>query len=96
MSQLLVRINQALLSYCIDTELYGDMPFSRYEASVLRVCVTCLPLYRTREEELIYILRRMLSMQLWTGSLWASRSETPSQFAMKQPGKTSQPPALDN
>jgi hypothetical protein len=31
MPQLLVRINQALLSYCLDTELYGDMPFSRYE-----------------------------------------------------------------
>ena len=28
-------------------------------------------------------------MQLWTGSLWASRSEKPSQFAIKQPGKTS-------
>ncbi|KIM30394.1 hypothetical protein M408DRAFT_21910 [Serendipita vermifera MAFF 305830] len=69
--QLLGRINQALLSYCLDTEIYGDMPFSR-----------------TREEELIYILKQVASMKLWSGSLWASQSESPSEYAVKQPEST--------
>ena len=39
MPQLLARVNQAILSCCLDTDLYGDMPFSRYSASVLQIWI---------------------------------------------------------
>lgn len=40
---------------------------------------------RVREEEVLYVLRRLLSHELWPGSLWAAFSESPSKYAMDQP-----------
>ncbi|KAI0795954.1 hypothetical protein C8Q75DRAFT_791099 [Abortiporus biennis] len=38
-----------------------------------------LPFSRVREEELLYILRKLLDLRLWPGTLWASLSDSPSQ-----------------
>lgn len=43
------------------------------------------PLGRVREEEVLYVLRRLLSHELWPGSLWAAFSDSPSRYAMDQP-----------
>ncbi|KAG8801542.1 hypothetical protein FRC17_006613 [Serendipita sp. 399] len=71
LQHLLNRVSQVLMSYCLDIELYGDMPFSR-----------------AREEEVLYVLNKLLRLRLWTGSLWASRSDTPSKFASSLPELT--------
>ncbi|KAG8859812.1 hypothetical protein FRB91_006695 [Serendipita sp. 411] len=71
LQNLLSRVSQVLLSYCLDIELYGDMPFPR-----------------AREEEVLYVLNKLLSLKLWTGSLWASRSENPSNFSSNMPELT--------
>ncbi|KAJ6525079.1 hypothetical protein DFH09DRAFT_1250788 [Mycena vulgaris] len=44
-----------------------------------------LPFPRAREDELLYVLRKLLELRLWPGSLWAALSEQPSAFAMEQP-----------
>jgi len=44
-----------------------------------------LPFQRFREEELLYILRKLLNLQLWPGTLWAALSSSPSQHAVQQP-----------
>ncbi|KAF8606647.1 hypothetical protein BDV93DRAFT_553804 [Ceratobasidium sp. AG-I] len=44
-----------------------------------------VPFPRVREEEVLYVLRRLLSHELWPGSLWAAFSESPSKYAMDQP-----------
>ncbi|KAG8863454.1 hypothetical protein FRB96_008194 [Tulasnella sp. 330] len=44
------------------------------------------PLPRVQEEELIYVLRKMLELQLWPGSLWAAFSSSPTVHAKQQPG----------
>lgn len=46
-----------------------------------------LPFPRAREDELLYVLRKLLELRLWPGSLWAAMSEEPSSFAVEQPGK---------
>jgi hypothetical protein len=46
-----------------------------------------LPFPRAREDELLYVLRKLLELRLWPGSLWAALSEEPSSFAVEQPGK---------
>ena len=43
--------------------------------------------YRAREEELIYVLRKLLELRLWPESLWAALSDNPSQFCLEQPGR---------
>jgi hypothetical protein len=40
---------------------------------------------RYREEELLYVLRKLLNLQLWPGTLWAALSSSPSQYAVQQP-----------
>lgn len=40
---------------------------------------------RAREEELIYVLRKLLSLRLWPGSLWASLSDNPTEHCISQP-----------
>jgi len=47
------------------------------------------PLSRIREEELVHVLRKLLTLRLWSGTLWAAFSDTPSQYASEQPGFTS-------
>lgn len=44
-----------------------------------------LPFQRFREEELLYVLRKLLGLQLWPGTLWAALSSSPSQHAVQQP-----------
>ncbi|KAF8198188.1 hypothetical protein K438DRAFT_1823993 [Mycena galopus ATCC 62051] len=44
-----------------------------------------LPFPRAREDELLYVLRKLLELRLWPGSLWAAMSEKPSSFAVEQP-----------
>ncbi|TDL18222.1 hypothetical protein BD410DRAFT_900985 [Rickenella mellea] len=43
------------------------------------------PFPRAREEEVVYVLRKLLTLRLWTGSLWAALSESPSKHATEQP-----------
>ncbi|KAK0441196.1 uncharacterized protein EV420DRAFT_1650111 [Desarmillaria tabescens] len=44
-----------------------------------------LPFPRAREDELLYVLRKMLELKLWSGSLWAALSEDPSKNCVDQP-----------
>ncbi|KAG2050060.1 hypothetical protein BDR06DRAFT_960556 [Suillus hirtellus] len=44
-----------------------------------------MPFPRAREEELLYVLRKVLDLQLWSGTLWAALSESPSKFSDSQP-----------
>ncbi|EIN06524.1 hypothetical protein PUNSTDRAFT_90162 [Punctularia strigosozonata HHB-11173 SS5] len=44
-----------------------------------------LPFPRVREEELLYVLRKLLELRLWTGTLWAALSDTPSTSCLEQP-----------
>ncbi|TFK38576.1 hypothetical protein BDQ12DRAFT_735649 [Crucibulum laeve] len=44
-----------------------------------------LPFPRAREEELLYVLRKLLSLRLWSGSLWAALSDDPSKYCAEQP-----------
>lgn len=44
-----------------------------------------LPFPRAREDELLYVLRKMLELKLWSGSLWAALSEDPSKNSVDQP-----------
>ena len=41
-----------------------------------------------REEELLYMLHKLLELRLWPGSLWAALSEAPSKYATEQPRTT--------
>ncbi|EJC99516.1 uncharacterized protein FOMMEDRAFT_142756 [Fomitiporia mediterranea MF3/22] len=44
------------------------------------------PFPRAREEELVYILKKLLVLRLWPGSLWAAFSPSPSASCSEQPG----------
>ncbi|KAG6844369.1 hypothetical protein H0H87_007445 [Tephrocybe sp. NHM501043] len=44
-----------------------------------------LPFPRAREQELLYVLRKLLDLKLWPGSLWAGLSDNPSLHAVEQP-----------
>ncbi|KAH7907589.1 hypothetical protein BJ138DRAFT_1137471 [Hygrophoropsis aurantiaca] len=44
-----------------------------------------LPFPRVREEELLYVLRKLLELRLWTGTLWAALSDSPSKYSSSQP-----------
>ncbi|KAG8741300.1 hypothetical protein FRC12_015712 [Ceratobasidium sp. 428] len=44
-----------------------------------------VPFPRVREEEVLYVLRRLLNHELWPGSLWAAYSDSPSAHAATQP-----------
>ncbi|CCO28933.1 Protein MON2 homolog [Rhizoctonia solani AG-1 IB] len=44
-----------------------------------------VPFPRVREEEVLYVLRRLLKHELWSGSLWAAYSDSPSKYAASQP-----------
>lgn len=41
---------------------------------------------RVREEELVYILNKLLVLRLWPGSLWAALSDDPSRHCIELPG----------
>lgn len=43
----------------------------------------------------MYVLRKLLNLQLWPGTLWAALSSSPSQYAVQQPRTyASSPPLL--
>ncbi|KAL7278295.1 hypothetical protein ACG7TL_008271 [Trametes sanguinea] len=44
-----------------------------------------LPFPRAREEELLYVLRKLLSLSLWPGTLWAALSDSPSSYCTQLP-----------
>jgi len=44
-----------------------------------------LPFSRVREEELVYVLRKLLGLRLWPGTLWASLSDNPTKHCITQP-----------
>lgn len=44
-----------------------------------------IPFPRAREDELLYVLRKILDLRLWSGTLWAALSESPSKFSDSQP-----------
>lgn len=44
-------------------------------------------IHRAREHELLYVLRKLLELKLWPGSLWAGISDDPSKYAIEQPSK---------
>ncbi|KAG8906680.1 hypothetical protein FRB99_006381 [Tulasnella sp. 403] len=44
-----------------------------------------LPFPRAQEEELIYVLRKMLQLNLWPGTLWAAFSNHPTQYSSTLP-----------
>lgn len=44
---------------------------------------------RAREEELLYVLQKLLELQLWPGVFWAALSNSPSQYCAEQPGRCS-------
>jgi hypothetical protein len=41
--------------------------------------------HRAREDELLYILRKLSQLRLWPGTLWASESDAPTKYCVKQP-----------
>ncbi|EJD40839.1 hypothetical protein AURDEDRAFT_115706 [Auricularia subglabra TFB-10046 SS5] len=43
------------------------------------------PFPRAREEEILYVLRKLLSLKLWPGTFWAAFSTQPSQHAISLP-----------
>lgn len=47
-----------------------------------------VPFPRAVEEELIYVLRKLLELRLWPGTLWATLSSNPTQNAFRQPSLT--------
>ncbi|KAF5319150.1 hypothetical protein D9619_008506 [Psilocybe cf. subviscida] len=52
-----------------------------------------MPFPRAREEELLYVLRKVLDLRLWPGSLWAALSDNPTKYCVAQPGlETATPP----
>ncbi|KZS95343.1 hypothetical protein SISNIDRAFT_452743 [Sistotremastrum niveocremeum HHB9708] len=44
-----------------------------------------MPLPRARQEELLYVLHKLLNLRLWDGSLWASYSDDPSKYCAALP-----------
>lgn len=44
-----------------------------------------VPFPRAVEEELLYVLRKLLELRLWPGTLWAALSSNPTQNAIRQP-----------
>jgi hypothetical protein len=44
-----------------------------------------VPFPRVVEEELLYVLRKLLELRLWPGTLWAALSNNPTQNAIQQP-----------
>ncbi|KAG2136619.1 uncharacterized protein EDB93DRAFT_1242351 [Suillus bovinus] len=44
-----------------------------------------MPFPRVREDELLYVLRKIVDLRLWPGTLWAALSESPSKFSDSQP-----------
>jgi len=46
---------------------------------------------RAREHGLLYVLRKLLELRLWSGSLWAAMSDDPSKHCIEQLGSKRNP-----
>ncbi|EKM74882.1 hypothetical protein AGABI1DRAFT_65220 [Agaricus bisporus var. burnettii JB137-S8] len=44
-----------------------------------------LPFPRARDDELLYVLQKLLNTRVWPGSLWAALSDDPTKYAVEQP-----------
>ena len=88
---LLSRCRSTLVGYIADEELRGSPPFQRYIFALLADLLRNNNRPRYREEELLYVLRKLLNLQLWPGALWAAPSPSPSQYAAQQPCVYSSP-----
>lgn len=60
-----------------------------------------IPQFRAREDELLYVLRKLRELRLWPGSLWAALSDDPTKYCSEQPplgpsaySKTTMPSSL--
>ena len=83
---LLKRCKSTILNFIADEALRGNLPFPRRvkTASQLKASAHTL-LFRAREEELLYVLRGLLQLRLWPGTLWAAFSSDPSKYSSDQP-----------
>jgi hypothetical protein len=82
------------VGYIADEELRGSLPFQRYVFMLSVDCQRDNNRPRSREEELLYVLKKLLNLQLWPGTLWAALSSSPSQYAVRQPCMYGSPPPL--
>ena len=44
-----------------------------------------IPHQRVREDELLYMLQKLLELRLWPGALWATFSDSPTRYSIEQP-----------
>ena len=85
---LLDRCKSAIIKYIADEALRGNLPFPRFVypgALASHIFIS----HRAREDELLYILRKLLELRLWPGTLWAAMSDAPSTHCVQQPGESS-------
>ena len=81
------------MGYIADESLRGKLPFPRFFFFFANLTIHLTYKYlffdRAREEELIYVLRKLLGLRLWPGSLWAWLSDNPTEYCISQPGNSS-------
>ena len=77
------------MGYIADESLRGNLPFPRFVFhKQLTLKIIFMSISRAREDELIYVLRKLLNLRLWPGSLWASLSDDPTEHCINQPGNS--------
>jgi hypothetical protein len=78
-----------MIRYVADEALRGNLPFPRYAYLLAAMLVYMLcsrqKNCRAREDELLYILRKLSELKLWPGTLWAATSNAPSTHSLQQP-----------
>lgn len=84
-TSLLTRCRTTLVSYVADEALRGTLPFPRYVPWVLWRESLLTVRHRMREEEVVYILRKLLDLSTWPGILWAALSDSPTTYSIDQP-----------
>jgi len=83
---LLSRCRSTLVGYVADESLRGNLPFPRLV--IFSVFVSDADSFtRAREAELLYVLKKLFTVRVWPGTLWAALSDDPTKFAVEQPGK---------
>lgn len=82
---LLERCRFTLVSYVADEALRGNLPFPRFVSFTCGCFAVAEPSCRAREEELLYVLRGLLHLRLWPGTLWVALSDSPSKYIDEQP-----------
>lgn len=89
LSSLLNRCRTTLVGYVADEALRGNLPFPRFVHMPSSPGKPFTSSFRAKEEQLLYVLRKILGLRLWPGSLWAALSDNPTQYCLKQPGNSS-------